>query len=144
MSKPLLFLFSSTPKLENIYYLKDVGATLNLLEAPIDLVSQYLSKDFIICNMRDVSQTDKLRYIDLDQCTKVAVLRQHESITEPWLERLQPDYKVKSFSFVDQCKTKDEILNVVKVKNVFKMPDHDVTFWAKKFAFLLKCFRASD
>lgn len=144
MSKPILFLFSSTPPLENIYFLKDVGSVINLNEAPEDLVMQYEKKDFLICNMQDPKQVDKMKYINLDNTTSVAVLRSYESIDEPWLQRLKPVYKVKSFDFVDKCKTKDEIINYIKIKSVYKKPDRDIVFYIKKLAFLWKCIFGGD
>lgn len=141
MNKPLLFLFSSAVQLANVYYLKDVGAVLNLLEAPVDAVMQYEKKDFIICDMKNQDQVDKLKFIDLDKCITVAVLRAHESVDEPWIKRLNPLYKVKSFDWVDDCRSKNEILNTIKVKSVFKKPDGDISFWMKKLSFLLRCFR---
>jgi hypothetical protein len=142
--KPILFLFSSKIPLENVYFLKDVGSVINLQEAPVDLVMQYESKDFLICNMRSDDQIQKLKFVDLDKCLKVALLRNHESVNEPWVERLHADYRIKDFSFVDNCKTKQEILNTIKAKSVLKKPDSNIMFYLKKLYAVLSCVFSSS
>lgn len=140
--KPILFLFSSQIPLSSLYFMKDVGSVINLYESPVDLVMQYEQKDFVVCDMRDYKQVDKLKYVDLDKCTKVAVLRAHESVEEEWVKRLEADYKVKSFDWVEDCRSKAEILNTIKIKNVFKKPDSNTAFYLKKaFGLLSACLK---
>lgn len=140
MSKPLLFLCSSSSiTIEDLYYLKDIGKVLNFADATVEQVQQFPSANFIICNLKDENQIDKLKFIEPDRVTSVAVLRKYESVDEKWVQRIRPEYKVKDFSFVRTCKNIYEIINYIKFKSAFKQPDSDSWFWIKKFLILCKC-----
>lgn len=139
-NKPLLFLCSSSAvKLDDLYYLKDIGKVLNFADAPIDLVQKYMDRDFIICDLKDPKQVDLLKYVNPDNVISIGVLRKYESVAEEWIQRIQPQFKVKDFKFVKNCKTKDEVLNTCKFKNSFKQPDSDCMFYFKKLSFLVSC-----
>lgn len=141
--KPLLFLFSHGINLANAYFLKDVGKVINMEDAEIDIVMDYLNRDFILVNMRDQKQVDKLKHINLDKVERICVLRPHESVNEPWAEKLNAHYKIKSFEFVKNCKSKNEVYNSVKLNSVFKMPNSTFMFYLKKLYKLITCILSS-
>jgi hypothetical protein len=145
VNKPFLFLTSSEfGKIENLYFLKDLGKVLNLSEEKKDDdYKNYVQYQFIVCNMKNADEVAKLRFINIDNCYKVAVLRSCESSADPWVQKLKADFVIKSFDFIKQCQNINELYNYVKSLASFKKPDNDLMFYSKKGWSLLSCLCGS-
>lgn len=148
MQKPILFLTSSDfLQIENLYYLRDIGTVLNFADTKVkesDVV-QYMNKQFIICNVKEEREVALLRFVNMDTVYRVAVIRKSESCKEPWIEKLQPDFTIKNFDFVQQVSNAVELWNYIKHLSMFKKPDSDGVFWGKKaWRFLTVCFSKGD
>ena len=134
-NKPLLFLTSSEfGKIENLYFLKDLGKVLNLKDEKKDEneYNNYHQYQFIICNMKNDEEVAKLRFINIDNVYKVVVLRSHESSADAWVQKVKADFVIKSFDFVQKCQNIQELFNFIKSLANFKKPDNDGLFYAKK------------
>jgi hypothetical protein len=146
-NKPFLFLTSSEfGKIENLYFLKDLGKVLNLAEEKKDEneYNNYAQYQFIICNMKNDKEISKLRYINIDNVYKVAVLRGYESSNDAWIQKLKPDFTIKSFDFIRQCQNIYELYNYIKSLSSFKKPDNDALFYVKKGWSFLSCICGSS
>lgn len=146
-NKPILFMSSSFLNVESISSLKDLGYVLNLDDEKIkDIdVQSYAAKNFILCDMKNKLSVSKLRFIKNDTVLRVCILRSHESCTADWVVKLKPDYVIKTFDFVKECSTKDDILRFVQLFASIKDVDDDVKFYAKSLkSFLKGCFGSSD
>lgn len=135
-NKPFLFLCSSSLNMTELSTLKDLGTVLNLSDAPTDVDKKYLSKDFIVCNLKNVDAVDLLRNIDKDKVVSIAVLRKYESHKCDWVERMNPNFKIKDIDQVLKCKNKEEIMNLIKFMQSYKKPEGDLFYWSKKLLFL--------
>jgi hypothetical protein len=148
MNKPILFMTSSNfLEIENLYYLRDLGTLLNLGDPKLkDIdINNYMHKNFIICNMKNKDEVEKLRFIDPANVVRVAVLRSCESCKEDWVTKLKPEYTIKGFDFVKTVGNAVELLNLIKNLSLIKIPDGDVKFAFKKvWAFLSACFKGSN
>ena len=147
MNKPILFLTSSNlMQIENLYFLRDLGTVLNFEDKKnkdAD-IQAYAAKQFIICNMKDSDQVALLRFINMDNVHRVAVIRKGESCTEAWILKLKADYTIKDFDFVKDVSNLPELWNYIKALDMFKKPDANSVFYAKKtWSFLSACFSSS-
>lgn len=146
-NKPFLFLTSSEfGKIENLYFLKDLGRVLNLHDEKKDDTEykNYNQYQFIICNMKNDEEVAKLRFINIDTVYKVAVLRGCESSNDPWVQRLKADFVIKNFDFVQKCQNIQELFNFIKSLSSFKKPDNDALFYSKKAWSFLSCLCGSS
>lgn len=146
MSKPILFLCSSHLSFEKdaLYYLKDIGSVLNLADPRTteEDAKRFIDKAFIVVDMKDPEQVKKLRFINYDNVTRVALLRKFESSSEDWVEKAKPDFILKQFDFVKECKRVDELLNFIRHLSSYKQPAGNIVFYLKKLAFLFSCFKS--
>lgn len=148
MNKPLLFLCSSPHALEieSLYYLKDLGKVLNLSDERLtDLdIQRFIDNHFIICNMNDSNEVQKLRFIPREGVVTICVLRKYESSSEPWVLKANADFILKDLSFVKDCKRHEELVNFIKHLARMKSPDSNFKFYLKKVLGFLGCLKERD
>lgn len=135
MSRPILFLCSKNLTVSEISSLKNTGRVLNLNEQnEKEELTAYLTKDYIIVNVLSPDQVEKLKYFNMDSVMKVLYLRRYEGTTEGWTKTLVGDYVIKHFGILTKAKTKEELLNLLKLASQFKKkPDTHIMFYIKKF-----------
>ena len=146
-NKPILFLSSSrlVGELANLYKLLKIGKILDLTDNKLEEneVARYIDYDFIICDLKNDEAVKKLRLINPQQVIKVCIVRKYESANSAFVEKLKPDYTIKEFNFIQDCRTKAEVFNFIQHLNNFKKPDLDVSFYGKKiWNFLFSCIKS--
>lgn len=148
MSKPILFLCSSHVALniENLYFLKDLGKVLDLNDDRVkDEDIKADGYDYIICNVKEDKQVQKLRFISRSDVHTVCVLRRFESASSDWVVKSHADFVIKDLTFIKDCKQKEELVNFITHLNNLKVPESDLKFYFKKvFGFFLSCVRRGD
>ena len=146
MNKPILFLSSSrlVGEIENLYKLLKLGKILDLTDDSLkdEDVARFAEFDFIICDLKNDNCVKRLRLINPALVCKVCVVRKWESAEADFVAKLKPEFTIKEFSFIKECKTKAEVFNYIQHLDTFKKPLTDCWFYLKKLSFLLSCFKS--
>ena len=149
MNKPILFLCSSYDALDiqNLYYLQSLGKVLNLNDERLkdDDIKQWQQYQFIIVNYLKKDQVEKLRFIQMENVSRVCVCRKYESSTSDWIEKCKPDFTIKRFDFVKTTATIQELYNFIKHIAVYKQPVSSFRLYGGKILSLfLSCIGRSS
>ena len=119
-NRQILFISSSNElsNVSNLVNLTYVGRCLNLSSTTTEVDVSTFTGDFIICNALDNAQMIKLKYLNLDNYIKVAVLRKRESSKSEWINsNLRYDFIVKVVQLIELvgCKTRADVYNTIKM-----------------------------
>ena len=119
-NRQIIFISSSNEfsNVSNLINLNYVGRCLNLLSTTTEVDVSTFTGDFIICNALDNAQMIKLKYLNLDNYIKVAVLRKRESSKTEWINsNLRYDFIVKVVQLIELvgCKTRVDVYNTIKM-----------------------------
>ena len=119
-NRQIVFISSSNElsNVSNLINLTYVGRCLNLSSTTTELDVSTFTGDFIICNALDNAQMIKLKYLNLDNYIKVAVLRKSESSKSEWVNsNLRFDFIVKIVQLVELAgvKTRADVYNTLKM-----------------------------